>query len=242
MQELGFSDYREYYRYVLSQEQLGAECVTLVDRLTIHETRFFRHPPSFALVRECLLPKGTPAGEGPIQFAAWSIGCATGEEPYSLAMVLNEHFASMACSYDFRILASDISLPTLLVAEQGVYPLHRVKEVPLSLRLKYMRPIREGRLQVIQALRERVHFVQANALHEGHAAWASIDLILCQNVLMYFTPEQRIGLLNRLVGYLAPGGGLVLGPGEVLRWSHPKMERVRFPNTLAFRRSAMVNR
>jgi chemotaxis methyl-accepting protein methylase len=238
MQELGFCDFREFFRHLLARGQWDAEWATLIDRLTIHETRFFRHLPSFALVRECLLPKDAPTTGISIEFGAWSVGCATGEEPYSLAMVLSEHFAAVAC--DFRILASDISLPTLVTAKEGIYPSHKVREVPMPWRVRYMRPVGDGRYQIIQELRRRVHFVQANALHGGHTAWGRTDLILCQNVLMYFAHEQRVELLNQLVGHLVPGGSLVLGPGEVLRWSHSEMERVAFPNTLAFRRKVTV--
>ena len=236
MRELGFDQYQQFHDYLLGSGD--GEWAILVDRLTIHETRFFRHLPTFRLIRDQLLSKDAKDNSrfsAPVELFAWSIGCATGEEPYTLAIVLNEYFRALGRPHDFRILASDISFPALLQGKRGIYPRHRLKEIPLALRIRYFKPVAPGDFQVSAELRKRVQFVQANALRTGHTTMDSMDLILCQNLLMYFSREQRIEILDQLVGHLGSGGLMILGPGEILGWSHPEMERVAYQHTLAFR-------
>lgn len=238
MRELGFDDYQQFYDYLLGSGSGGAEWAILVDRLTIHETRFFRHLPTLKLIRDQLLPKDAKDNSrfsAPAELFAWSIGCATGEEPYTLAIVLNEYFRTLGRRHDFWVLASDISLPALLQGKRGIYPRHRLKEIPLVLRIRYFKLVSPGNYQISAELRKRVQFVQANALRAGHTAMGRMDLILCQNLLMYFSREQRIEILDQLVGHLGSSGLMILGPGEILGWSHPEMERVAYPHTLAFR-------
>ena len=232
MRELGLDHYQQFHDYLLGSRD--GEWAILVDRLTIHETRFFRHVPTFKLIQDQMLPKDAK-DDSRLDLFAWSIGCATGEEPYTLAMVLNEYFRAFKRQHDFRILASDISLPALQQGKRGIYPRHRLKEIPLALRIRYFKPVTPGDFQVTVELRKRVQFVQANALRAGHTTMGRMDLILCQNLLMYFSREQRIQILDQLAGHLGSGGLMILGPGEILGWSHPDMERVAYQHTLAFR-------
>ncbi len=235
MQEIGCRDYQEYYQQLVAKS--GAqEWSTLVDRLTVHETRFFRHIPSLELVKKLVLPKQRPPEGCSHTFQVWSVGCATGEETYTLAMVIDEHFTELGCPYFFGITGTDVSKPALETARKGIYSQRRLKDISLPLQTRYCQRSEDGTFQIHQALRNRVCFSQLNVMEADAAPYCKMDLIYCQNLLIYFERERRERIVSQLAQHLRPGGVLVVGPGEVVGWEHPAMERVRYQDTLAFRR------
>jgi type IV pilus assembly protein PilK len=235
MQEIGCSDFQEYYESLVSGRGNAQEWVTLIDRLTVHETRFFRHSPSLDLIREHCLPKQANSNSA-ISFHAWSLGCATGEEAYTLAMLIDDHLAKISDEYYFGITATDISQPALVHARAGVYQLRRMVDIDPVLQARYCECLVTDRFRIQEALRRRVCFSQLNALEAGDAPFGKMDLVYCQNLLIYFDRPRRVEIVNQLVSFLATGGMLIIGPGELLGWSHPEVERVRYEGTLAYRR------
>ncbi|GBE46946.1 chemotaxis protein methyltransferase [bacterium BMS3Bbin12] len=236
MREIGCDDLQEYHEFLLAGRHGAVEWAVLLDRLTVHETRFFRHPPSFRLIRERFLPIEGAAGPGPHSYNAWSIGCATGEEPYGLAMLIDEHLSGLGGEYYFGVTATDISYAALGVGRLGVYGAARLKDVPPPLRARYFNRLDDQRSQVRDALRRRVCFAYMNVLDLECSPLPKMNLILCQNVLIYLDRTRRMELVGRLADHLRPGGGLVLAPGDLLAWRNPGMERVVYPDTLAYRR------
>ena len=237
MREIGCRDYQEYYQR-LKISSGAQEWSTLVDRLTVHETRFFRHMPSLQLVLDHALPKRAAPEGSAHTYQVWSVGCATGEETYSLAMLIDQHFVGLGGQYYFGITGTDISRPALETAREGTYAQRRLTDIRLELRKNYCRPLEDGRFQIHPELRNRVCFSQLNAVDAKSAPYGKMDLIYCQNLLIYFERERRVNIVNQLAGHLRPGGVLVLGPGEVVGWEHPQLERVRHPDTLAYRRQS----
>ena len=253
MREAGQSSYEAYLEEILAGPRGAIEWATLVDRLTVHQTHFFRHPPSLDLVARDWLPAYRAAQpEAPIH--AWSVGCATGEEAFTLAMVLDRALAGAGKPY-FGITATDISAAALAVGRGATYPIAKLDEIPQAWRADYCAPAGEvfaadgttrparsfeeaDSFTVAEALRRRVGFVQFNLLDAARAPLKRLDLIYCQNVLIYFARERRAGLLQALADLLKPGGLLVLGAGEVLGFNHPQLTRLGGPQTLAFRRNA----
>lgn len=237
MRELGLSDYDAYYEQLVAgtTESKAMEWSVLVDRLTVQETSFFRHESSYALVEEYVLnyideqPKGS-------SLDVWSVGCSTGEEPYSLAMLISEQFAARSAEDFYGITATDISLPTLAKARSGRYAARKVERVDPRLREKYFARFSEREYEVVPDLRDRICFARLNVLDLAKAPMKDMDLIFCQNMLIYFRRWRKKQIVTRLAERLAPGGLMVLGIGEVTDWSHPDVERVNFPDTLAFRR------
>lgn len=237
MRELGIGDYRAYYEYVTAGRRGMMEWVSLVDRLTVHETRFFRNESTLALVRDVCLPGLTHAGgNARRRVELWSVGCATGEEPYSLAMVVDQFFTDNGVDGYFGVTASDISMPALAVGRGGIYHRTKLKHMPPQLLMRYFEPLDEERFQVKPRLRERVCFTRINVLELENAPVGMMDIIICQNLLIYLRRERRVAALNRLVEHLRPGGVLVLGAGEIIGWDHPAMQPVLYENALAFRR------
>ncbi len=238
MREIGLSDYESYYDALHSGRAGTIEWSTLVDRLVVNETRFFRHRPSLELIRDRYLPGlEAPAGE-PLRVQAWSVGCATGEEPYSLAILLHHSLRARADSAYFGVIGTDISASALAVARRGDYPDNRTRELPADLRDAYLEPAGPGRWEVERSLRQRVCFARMNVLGEQYAPAGLMDIVYCQNLLIYFDRPRRIEIVDRLAARLRPGGLLVLAPGEIVGWTPGGLERMGGDEVLAFRRTA----
>lgn len=236
MRETGCRDYDQYYDYVLSGgQEIEEEWVLLVDSLTVHETCFFRHQSSLRLVRDAVLPQACVNGG---RFSAWSVGCATGEEAYSLAMLIDAYFSSRSMGISYRVVGTDISVPSLRHARAGIYLNRRLNNVSEEFRDRYCRAISSARFSIDAGLRRKVDFYPLNLRDIAAAPFESnLNLIFCQNLLIYYDRARRVQLIDRLAEFLCPGGVLVLGPGEVLNWQNPEMERVCFDDTLAYRRA-----
>lgn len=238
MREIGINDYDTYYEQLMAGPVAEREWAVLVDRLTVQETSFFRHPSSFALVRqhvsELLLKE--PSRK---TLNLWSVGCSTGEEPYSLAMQADAQLEELKRKVFFGVTATDISLPTLGRARTGIYGDRRLHNVPAAWKDRYFKPV-VGRKewQVTDALKKRVAFVQLNIMELDRAPMSGMDVIFCQNVLIYFRRFRKRDILTNLAVRLAPGGLMVLGLGEAMDWAHPQLVRVDYPDTMAFRRKS----
>ncbi len=232
MRELGLNDYQNYYERVAENPPGAMEWALLVDRLTVQETSFFRHPASYDLVQKFFREKAKQKNRSAIEI--WSVGCSTGEEPYSLAMLAQEELEKTDCY--FGVTATDISAPALTRARQATYSGRKLEFISMKRLNDFFVPLDESRYQVVNELRDRVCFSQVNVLELAKSPMYGMDLIYCQNLLIYFRRWRRKEILNLLVERLAPGGLLVIGLGEVVDWIHPDVERVDDSDTLAFRK------
>lgn len=236
MREAGFNDFDRYYEELQSGVRGAVEWAMLVDRLTVHQTHFFRHQPSFSYLHSHWIPDlvATAGWDGSVH--AWSVGCATGEEAYSLAMTLDLALSRCAPDGYFGISATDVSQPALGVGRGACYAQSKIKEIPEEYRSTYTKTKDSEQFEIVDGLKKRVAFLMLNILDIGKAAMKPVDLIFCQNVLIYFARERRSTILDQFVRLLRPGGLLVLGSGEVMGYQHPALERVQQRNVLAYRR------
>lgn len=235
MRETGHASFDAYFDELLSGPRGAVEWASLVDRLTVHQTHFFRHQPSLDLVSREWLPAYLESHDGsPIH--AWSVGCSTGEEAYTLAMVLDRALAGRQPQLAFGVTATDISSAALATGRGGVYPAARLDEIPQDYR-NYCVELDEAAFGISEQLMKRVGFVQFNLVDIARAPLKRLDLVFCQNVLIYFARNRRAQLLEALAGLLKPGGLLILGPGEVLGFMNPRLARLGGPQTLAYRRT-----
>jgi chemotaxis protein methyltransferase CheR len=214
IRELGGGTIRDYVAFVRTPGGRD-ELTAMVDLLTTNKTSFFRESVHFDLLQE-VLENRTP---GSPEMTIWSAGCSSGEEPYSIAMVLAEHAADGRRG---RILGTDLSERVLERARRGVYGEDQVADVPVGLRDRYLAAGPEpGTRQVVPALRRMVRFGRLN-LMDSWPMKGPFDVIFCRNVMIYFDPPTRERLVNRLAGLLAPGGHLFVGHSESLSsLSHP---------------------
>lgn len=224
MRELGQEDYDHYYHYVSHGLEGRLEWSLLIDRIAVKETSFFRHRESFEYVRHYLQQKINNQSL-PDSFDVWSLGCATGEEAYSLAMVINDCFELAALHPYYGITAMDISPTALTIGRKARYSKRRVEQVKPEEVRRYMQPCPDGSYEMASKLRDRVCFTQSNIIHARQLPQVNVDVIFCQNLLVYFRRWLRRDLLNALVERLKPGGLLIVGLGELIDWEHPQMQR-----------------
>jgi chemotaxis protein methyltransferase CheR/type IV pilus assembly protein PilK len=236
MREIGFNDYQSYYEFIASGAPGEIEWATLVDRLTVHETRFFRHVSSIQLLRDNFMPRWIETNEAPYSLQIWSVGCSTGEEPYTLAMVMDDYLDRLNKEYYLGVTASDISMASLATGRKAIYHRRKLTEMEPGLFDKYLQKIDSQRYQVVDSLRKRVCFAHLNVLDMKRAPIGKMDIIFCQNMLIYFDRDARIEIIKSLIKHLREGGILILGAGEILGWTPDSMERITFNETLAFRR------
>ena len=232
MREIGCEDYDLYYDKLMSGLAGEVEWATLVDRLTVQETSFFRHPASFELVENYC--RGLYQDQGKTHIELWSVGCATGEEAYSLAMTMDRLVAQQDHTCYYGITATDISLPALSKARKGEYNVRKLERIEAGLMEAYTERKDQGRFQVRPSIKERISFARINVLDLSDAPVDNVDVVFCQNLLIYFEGWRKREIATHLADRLAPGGIIVLGIGEVLDWQRPDMERIHYKDTLAF--------
>ncbi|MBM0105651.1 protein-glutamate O-methyltransferase CheR [Steroidobacter sp. S1-65] len=202
------STFAEYFK-VLSSGQDAEEVQIAIDLLTTNETYFFREPKHFDLLRE---QAQLARGRGP--FRVWSAACSSGEETYSIAMVL----AATLQATPFELIGSDISSRVLERARTGHYPASRTTHIPKPYLHQFcLRGTREqeGTLLVDRALRDRVRFMQIN-LNTTLPRIGPFDMIFLRNVMIYFSPQTKRQVVERVLSVLKPGGHLLIGHSETL--------------------------
>ncbi len=224
LRELGLATYREYYERAASDP---AELVRMLDCISTNETHFFREPRHFQFLEEEIFPRWraeADAGLRPRRARIWSAACSTGEEPYTLAMVLLAAFPPSS-GWDLDILASDISTRVLERGRNALYPISKAHEIPERYRKAFMlRGVADqaGLMRAGPEIRGLVRFSRVNL---NDAAWPGLgefDVVFCRNVLIYFAPATKERVVGRLIERLKPGGHLFLGHAEsLIGMAHP---------------------
>jgi chemotaxis protein methyltransferase CheR len=214
---LDLHSYGEYCDYLFGHEGLRHEIVHLIDVVTTNKTDFFRESGHFDFLIDKALPELTERISGR-QFLIWSAGCSSGEEPYTMAIVLSE-YALAHPGFRFRILATDISNLVLAKAELGVYSNDVVAPVAPALRRKYFMRSREpgsDKQRVAPELRGLVEFRRLNFMDADYGVSEKADAIFCRNVIIYFDRPTQERILEKLCNCLAPGGYMFVGHAETL--------------------------
>jgi chemotaxis methyl-accepting protein methylase len=200
----------------------------------VQETRFYRNPESMELLSEFLTQQiHRKAANEAINI--WSVGCSSGEEPYTLAMICDQLLQKAErTNSNFGVSATDISLPVLSKAREGVYNVRRLSDLDDILVDQYFEQLSSDIYRVKSSLKQKVCFSMANMIDIDKSPLRNMDIIYCQNVLIYFRKELKHAILDSLVERLAPKGLLVIGQGEAVDWHNPNVERVQNNRTLAF--------
>jgi chemotaxis protein methyltransferase CheR len=235
LRTLGVPSFTSYFELV---ERDRGEHTVMLDSICTNETRFFREPRQFEFLETDVLPRWRERGNQgliPRRIRAWSAACSTGEEPYSLAMLLRSHFPAGE-GWSVEILASDISTKVLAAAREAVWPIERAEDIPAAYRRAYMlRGVgpEEGRMRAQPNIRSLVEFRSVNLNDDRYAIDGAFDLIFCRNVLIYFDKETKAAVVDRLTRYLSPGGLLFLGHSETL---HSSAHALRHAGPTAYAR------
>ena len=215
LRTLGMQSFKDYIQYVTSTEGMEQELVHMIDVVTTNKTEFFREPHHFDFMKSTILPAFSERAGG--TFKVWSSACSTGEEPYTLAMVLQDYTAQHP-AFDYSILASDISTQVLQRAATAVYQEHQVAALPLTVRQRYLLRSKDKErptVRIVQKLREKIQFERIN-LMDSHWAMDMQDIVFCRNVLIYFDRATQLDVVQKLIAKIKPGGYLILGHSESL--------------------------
>ena len=216
LRELGLVSYGDYFERVVEDE---AEKIRMLDAICTNETHFFREPRHFEFLAERIFPAWraeADAGKRARRIRVWSAACSTGEEPYTIAMML---LSSFPAGWDLEVLASDLSTKVLDRAAAGVWPLEKSKEIPEEHLKAFMLRgygAQEGLMKAGPEIRGIVRFARVNLVGDDWPAGPPFDLVFCRNVLIYFERQAKITVVERLVDRLAPQGYLFLGHAESL--------------------------
>jgi chemotaxis protein methyltransferase CheR len=229
LRQLGLGSYDEYCRH-LQSDAGEAELEPLVDLISTNHTHFFRESAHLDFLRDQLLPELAPRllkAREPLR--VWSAACSSGEEPYSLAIVLAE-YARQHGAMDWRIEASDISTRVLAHAQQAIYSADRVKLPAPDLLPRYFQKgvgDWDGHFRVKETLCRAVTFHHLNLLHGSYPVARPQHVIFCRNVMIYFDTPTQQQLVDQLVAWLAPGGCFIVGHSESLLGVQHPLKQVR---------------
>ena len=220
LRHLGLKNFREYLEYIESPTGKTSELVSMIDVVTTNKTDFFREAAHFDYLYSNSVPslmERFGAGRNR-DLRIWSAGCSSGEEPYTLAMVLSDYSRSEE-KLSFSILGTDISTQVLEKARRAVYAEEKVEPVPAVMKKRYLLRSRDRNsklVRIVPGLRKLVEYGRLNFLDDNYGINHKFDVIFCRNVLIYFERENQRSILLKLLKYLEPGGYLFTGHSETL--------------------------
>jgi chemotaxis protein methyltransferase CheR len=220
LKALGMDSFEEYSDFVFSRKEHDSELIHLINVITTNKTDFFREPVHFDFLVKSALPSILSGHREMLRepLRIWSAGCSSGEEPYTLAMVLSE-FSEKFPDFRFSILASDISTQILETAKVAIYPEERTDTIPLSIKKKYLLRNKNPALSLVRInprLRSTVSFRRINFMDDDFGIAEKMDIIFCRNVVIYFDKQTQQTLMRKFYRQLRPGGYLFIGHSETL--------------------------
>lgn len=245
-QEFGFVDVDAFLQRLVSAPLTREQMDVLASHLTNSETYFWREPQVFEALRDQILPELIRSREkGDKRLRIWSAGCATGEEPYSIAIALRQALPVLR-DWHITLLATDINHRILKRAEAGVYGAWSFRNAPPGLKEKNFRPTEAGKFKILPEIREMVTFSYLNLAEDIYPSpmnnTNAMDLIFCRNVLMYFEPERARQVGQNLYHSLVPGGWLMVSASELSQQLFPRFASVQFPGAIVYRKDTDKSR
>ncbi len=215
-----FGSFKEYIDFVFGEQGKESELFHMIDAVTTNKTDFFREADHFVYLSDKLLPERfRNAGWGKGRpLSLWSAGCSSGEEPYTIAMIL-ENFKGKNQGFDFRITATDISINVLKRAVQAIYTDEKISPVPMEFRKKYLLKSKDSTSALIRVkplLRNKITFLRLNLMDKAFGLKENFEIIFCRNVIIYFDRSNQTTLLRKFYNHLVPGGYLFLGHSETI--------------------------
>lgn len=219
LRECGLDSYQDYYRFIVDKK--GAqELHVALELVTTNETYFFREQKHFDYMEQSILP----AFKNGKKLRVWSAAASTGEEPYSIAMMLADK-----CSAGWELECSDVNNSVIEQARKGIYPEARIRNIPQNYLHRFCRKgigPQEGYVRVTQELREKVNFFTLN-LHYDFPDIGKFDLVFLRNVLIYFENDTKAKVLERIANVLNPNGILFVGHSESLHGVTPRFAPIK---------------
>jgi chemotaxis protein methyltransferase CheR len=219
-----FDNFSQYYDYIISDKN-GDAVVTLIDKITTNHTFFMREADHFYFFRDKVLPYLANTVKGK-DLRIWSAGCSSGEEPYTLAMIVDEYFGKEKMSWDAKILATDISSKVLDTATKGEYSNEQIAPTPASWRLNYFKKLDNINSVIIDKIRNEVIYRKFNLMDGSFPFKRKFHVIFCRNVMIYFDNSTKSELVNKFYDLTEHGGYLFIGHSESLNREETKYKYV----------------
>lgn len=242
MRELNTPTLREYFECLTVRSIRQAELIALLNEITIGETCFFRSQPQLDALRHVVIPKIIEAKTAlPLKrLRVWSAGCSTGEEPYTLSMVLMEETAGQLKGWTFEIIATDLNEHSLAQAKNAVYGSYSTRNLTPYYRDKYFARMGD-QLQVHPMVRANINFSRVNLSDDARMTFIKgIDIIFCCNVLIYFDLSSKKRVIQHFHNNLLPHGYLFLGHSESLYGVSADFQLVHLPSATAYVKAPRV--
>ncbi|MCL2351189.1 MAG: protein-glutamate O-methyltransferase [Firmicutes bacterium] len=214
LREKGFESFTDYFDYLV-KDRSGEAVVRFIDKVTTNHTFFMREENHFDFFRESVLPELEENLGARRDIRLWCAGCSSGEEPYTLQMILHDRFAGRPEKWDTKILATDISTLALEKAAKGVYSADSVKALPEKWRKAYFEPCVGGSI-ISASIRNDILFRKLNLMDAVFPFKAPMHVIFCRNVMIYFDNPTKDALVQKFWNWLVPGGYLFVGHAESL--------------------------
>ncbi|WP_419758504.1 CheR family methyltransferase [Acidisoma sp.] len=225
-----------YMTLLRLRDPRSEELQNLINAMTVNETYFYREAYQFKCLVGSMLPELTHKRRSDDQLQIWSMPCATGEEPYTIAIYLLEEWADVD-RWDVRLIATDIDTRVLDQAREGTYFARAVQHVPPRALNRYFMPVGSDRWQVIPDLRGSIEFRQANITNlDDMNGFRNIDVIFCRNLLIYFDDTSRRQAVEFLFDALRPGGFICLGHAESMSRISSLFAVKKFPDGIVYQK------
>jgi chemotaxis protein methyltransferase CheR len=222
----GIGDFKEYCQFVFDDENAQGELIELIDAITTNKTDFMREPVHFDFLVQQALPDVT---RNKSRINLWSAACSTGQEPYNLAMFMEEFKSQTNSSLEYAVTATDISNSCLEKARKAIYTMEDIEDIPLSFRKNYLLKSRDPKnrqIRIKQNLRDRITFKSINLMKDNYGINDKYDIVFCRNVLIYFDRDNQIKVINRILRHMNPGGYLFLGHSESMAGVNSNLKSV----------------
>jgi chemotaxis protein methyltransferase CheR len=238
--EFRFSNTESYVESLISSPLTQNHIETLASHLTVGETYFFREKKAFELLEDQILPEFIRSRRGTEKrLRIWSAGCCTGEEPYSIAIVLNKLIPDLQ-DWNITILATDINSRFLEKASRGVYGDWSFRDTPVWIKERYFKWTKESRFEILPHIKKMVTFSYLNLAVDAYPSLFNntnaMDVIFCRNVLMYFAPERWKRIIHNLSLSLVESGWLIVSPSETSQILFSQLVTVNFPGAILYRK------
>ena len=239
--EAGYAEADAYVRWLLAAPLTRTQIEGLASHLTVGETYFFREQRSLDILEQQILPELLRArAQTEKHIRIWSAGCCTGEEPYSIAMLLDRLIPDFE-NWNLTILATDINPRFLRKAAHGIYSAWSFRDTPGWLRERYFTKRQDGRYEIQPRIRRMVNFSYLNLAEDAYPSLVNgtnaMDVILCRNVLMYFAEARARKVVDKLHRSLVDGGWLITSPAETSTVQFSKFTAVEFPGAFLYRKT-----
>lgn len=219
-----FNNFSAYFDYIVA-DKTGEAARTLIDKITTNHTFFMREVDHFNHFKTVILPYLSSTVKDK-DLRIWSAGCSSGEEPSTLAMIIDEFFGLEKALWDAKILATDISSKMLDVAAKGVYDNESIATLPTYWKLNYFKKLDTEKSILTNKIRNEIIYRKFNLMDETFPFKRKFHIIFCRNVMIYFDNKTKTELVNKFYNLTEPGGYLYIGHSESLRHGETKYKYV----------------